>query len=206
MSESVTQAERIKDFLLYTVLEQERKLFQKTKESRAIIDNPIPLWYSYSSAFAATTLSMRVPLWFVCSVWTTWIPHLKIADVGTIKPSPDPQGASLALLASLDLPEHITPAQHIVAMCKWLRELIPKWNKERQQALASFSLDSDWSKVEEGLAKFYIGKLSSLIDSENRFLTVLWSYADSSLTAVMPQEMTPDEIKVHVLGSPVRAK
>ncbi len=77
------------DFYLYALLEQERKLFEKTLASQSLITNPIPLWYSYSSAFASTTMSMRIPIWFVCSIWTVWQPELQLQDMGRIVAQPD---------------------------------------------------------------------------------------------------------------------
>ena len=98
---------------------------------------------------------MRIPLWFVYSIWTVWNPELKLADLGRINPSPDAQGASLALLASLDLPEHVTPARHLVALSKWARELLTQWNKDRATVLTRFSLQSAWAEVEDALLVFY---------------------------------------------------
>lgn len=49
-------------------------------------------------------MSMRMPIWFVCSIWTVWIPTLNTKEMVGIKADPDPQGASLALVAALDLP------------------------------------------------------------------------------------------------------
>ena len=147
---------------------------------------------------------MRVPLWFVCSIWTVWVPDLKVTDIGRITPSPDPQGASLALLASLDLPDHITPAKHITCMCKWLRELLVSWSKERAQLLAGFSLKSEWAQIESALTGLYRQKLAQAADSEYIYTRHLWSLCDASFTIGMPQEMTPDQIKVHILGSPLK--
>lgn len=172
--------------MLYCLLEQEKKMFEKTQQSRSLITNPVPLWYSYSSAFASTTLSMRVPLWFVCSIWTVWIPSLKLEDIGRIVPSPDPQGAALALLSALDLPEGVTPAMHVVALSKWIRELVLKWNKDRSTALGSFSLDSSWEEIEEALAHFYVRKLESVVDEHSRYRAYLSSLVPDSFSVEMP--------------------
>jgi hypothetical protein len=192
--------DRIKDFFLYTVLEQEKKMLEKVKASTSIITNPIPLWYSYSSAFASTTMSMRLPIWFICCIWSQWNPALDTKSMVGILPTPDAQGASLALLSALDLPRGITPARHVTCVAKWFLKLIISWNKERASVLAPFSLETSWDTLEPRLAEFYLSKINEAMVPD--YKEKMWSLC-SEIKVEMPQQMTPDMLMVHLLGAPV---
>jgi hypothetical protein len=195
--------QRIKDFFLYTILEQERKMLEKVKDSIKIIANPVPLWYAFSSQFASTTMSMRLPIWFVCCIWPVWNPRLDTKGMVGIEKTPDPQGASLAIMSALDLPAGITPAHHVLCMAKWFLKLIMQWNKDRDTFLAPYSLETTWEELEPLLARFYMDK----IDAEMRpgFAEKMWSLCPS-VPDEMPGTMSESLLMVQLLGAPASKK
>lgn len=129
-------------------------------------------------------MSMRLPIWFVCSLFPVWIPALNTREMVGVASSPDTQGASLALVASLDLPEHITPARHIVCLAKWFLKMILAQSKERATLLNAHSLAIEWKDLEPILARFYLSVFDASLQ-ENWLAREVWPLC-TSVSVVMP--------------------
>lgn len=193
-------AERTRTFMLYTFLEQERKLHASVLNMRRIVRNNIQLWYSYQSQFTAKTLAVRLPLWCYCSLWTAWDPSLDTAALLRIKPSPDTHGAELALVAALHMPDGVTPARHITGVVRWMRELLEQWSLERAALLERYNVETPWAELEVALVEFYAARLRALMAGD--WTATVWGYFPA-ITAVRPDEMPREQQSQYVLGLPI---